>query len=52
MPMIPVRRDLEGTQGFFVNVYADRVVVERIDVEADEWDREVAPAWVIPLDGA
>ena len=52
MPMIPVRRDLEGTQGFFVNVYADRVVVERIDVEADEWDREAAPAWVIPLDGA
>ena len=52
MPMIPVRRDLEGTQGFFVNVYADRVVVERIDVEADEWDREAAPAWIIPLDGA
>jgi hypothetical protein len=51
MPMIPVRRDLEGTQGFFVNVYTDRVVVERIDVEADEWDREVAPAWIIPLDG-
>ncbi len=52
MPMIPVRRDLEGTQGFFVNVYEDRIVVERIDVEADEWDREVAPAWIIPLAGA
>ena len=47
MPMIPVRRDLEGTQGFFVNVYADRVVVERIDIEAD--GAEAAPAWIIPL---
>ena len=50
MPMIPVRRDLEGTQGFFVNVYADRVVVERIDIEAD--GAEAAPAWIIPLAGA
>ena len=50
MQMIPVRRDLEGTQGFFVNVYADRVVVERIDIEAD--GEEAAPAWIIPLAGA
>ena len=35
MQMIPVRRDLEGTQGFFVSVYADIIVVERIDVEAN-----------------
>jgi len=50
MQMIPARRDLEGTQGFFVNVYDDRVVVERIDVEAD--GQEVAPAWIVPLTGA
>ena len=53
MPMIPVRRDLEGTQGFFVNVYEDRIVVivvERIDIEAD--GAEAAPAWIIPFTGA
>ena len=50
MPMIPARRDLEGTQGFFVNVYADRIVVERIDIEAG--GVEAAPAWIIPLTGA
>ena len=50
MQMIPARRDLEGTQGFFVNVYEDRVVVERIDIEAD--GEESAPAWVIPFAGA
>ena len=50
MLMIPARRDLEGTQGFFVNVYEDRLVVERIDVEAG--GAEAAPAWIIPLAGA
>ena len=50
MPMIPVRRDLEGTQGFFVSVYADMIVVERIDVEAN--GAKAAPAWIIPLAGA
>ena len=50
MPMIPVRRDLEGTQAFFVNVYTDRIVVERIDVEAG--GAEAAPAWIVPLAGA
>ena len=50
MPRIHARRDLEGTQAFFVNVYADRIVVERIDVEAD--GAEAAPAWILPLAGA
>ncbi len=50
MQMIPVRRDLEGTQGFFVSVYADIIVVERIDVEAN--GAKAAPAWIIPLAGA
>lgn len=50
MPVIPVRRDLEGTQGFFVNVYEDRVVVERLDIVAD--GALAAPAWIVPLDGS
>ena len=50
MRMIPARRELAGTQGFFVSVYADKIVVERRDLEAD--GIEAAPAWVIPLDGA
>ncbi len=49
MRMIPARRDLEGTQGFFVNVYEDRIVVERIDIEAD--GAMAAPAWIVPLSG-
>ena len=50
MPAIPVRRDLEGTQALFVNVYEDRIVVERLDVEAD--GIEAAPSWIVPLSGA
>ena len=49
MPMLPVRRDLRGGQGYFVSVYDDRMVVERIDIEED--CDEGAPAWVVPFDG-
>ena len=49
MPMIPDRRDLRGGQGFFVSVYDDRMVVERIDIE--EECAEGAPAWIVPLSG-
>ena len=49
MPMIPDRRDLRGGQGFFVSVYDDSMVVERIDIE--EGGSESAPAWVVPLVG-
>ena len=49
MAMIPDRRDLRGGQGFFVSVYYDRMVVERIDIEED--CAEGAPAWVVPLAG-
>lgn len=47
MPIIPVRRDCRGGQGYFVSVYADRMVVERIDIEED--CAEGAPAWIVPL---
>lgn len=47
MPMIPERRDLRGGQGYFVSVYDDRIVIERIDVEED--CAEGAPAWIVPL---
>ncbi len=50
MPPIPARRDLEGTQGLFVHVYADRIVLERLDLEAG--GIEAAPAWIVPLAGA
>ena len=49
MPPVQSRRDLRGGQGFFVSVYDDRMVVERIDVEED--CAEGAPAWVVPLGG-
>ena len=49
MPQVPTRRDQRGGQGFFVSVYDDRMVVERIDVEED--CAEGAPAWVVPLGG-
>ena len=42
----PMRRDLRGGQGYFVNVWRDKVVIERWDLEELESD---APAWVIPL---
>ena len=47
MPVIPDRRDLRGGQGFYVSVYDDSIVVERIDIEED--CVEGAPAWMIPL---
>ena len=49
MPVIPYRRDLRGGQGFFVSVYDDCMVVERIDIE--EECAEGAPAWIVPLSG-
>ena len=50
MPMIPCRRDHKGGQGYFVSVYDDRMVVERIDIE--EGGVEGAPAWIVPLVGS
>ena len=47
MPELPARRDLRGGQGYFVTVWRDRVVVERIDIE--EGCIETAPAWTIPV---
>ena len=49
MPMIPDRLDLRGGQGYFVSVYDDRIVIERIDIEED--CAEGAPAWIVPLAG-
>ncbi len=46
MPVLPTRRDLRGGQGFFVDVWDDKVVVERIDIEELETD---GFAWVIPV---
>lgn len=47
MPNTAFRRDLRGGQGFYVSVYADKMVIERIDVE--EGCVEGADAWVVPL---
>lgn len=47
MPYPTYRRDLRGGQGFYVSVYADRMVVERIDFE--EGCAAGADAWVVPL---
>ena len=49
MPEITTRLDLRGGQVFFVSVYGDRMVIERIDVE--EGCVEGAPPWVMPLVG-
>ena len=46
MSMLPTRRDLRGGEGFVVNVWNDKVVIERWDLEELE---EGAPAWVVPL---
>jgi len=46
MQIVPVRRDLRGGQGYFVDVWNDKVVCERIDLEEEDSD---SPAWVIPL---
>ncbi len=42
----PTRRDLRGGQGFVVDVWKDKVVVERVDIDELEPD---AFAWVIPV---
>ena len=47
MQAIPVRPDLRGGEGFVVNVWPDRIVVERRDLEED--GEEGAPEWLIPL---
>ena len=47
MPYLAMRRDLRGGEGYFVSVYPDKMVVERIDIEED--CAEGAPAWVVPL---
>ena len=47
MPKIPARRDLRGGQGFVVNVYRDRIEIERRDLE--EGGEEGAAPWVVPL---
>ena len=47
MPPIETRRDLRGGEGYFVSVYADKMVVERIDFDED--GEAGAPAWVVPL---
>ncbi len=47
MPPLPTRRDLRGGQGYVISVYADKMVVERIDF--DEGCSEGAPAWVVPF---
>lgn len=49
MPPLPLRRDLRGGQGYFVSVYPERMVVERIDFDED--CEEAAPAWVVPFGG-
>ncbi len=47
MPKIAARRDLRGGQGYVVNVYRDRVEIERRDLE--EGGVEGAPPWIVPL---
>lgn len=46
MPVVPYRRDLRGGQGYVVNVWSDKIVIERIDLEEEASD---APQWVVPL---
>jgi hypothetical protein len=46
MPIVPYRSTLRGGQGYLVNVWPDRVAIERIDLEEETSD---APEWVIPL---
>ncbi len=46
MPKIPARRDLKGGQGFIVNVFRDRVEIERRDLEEGV---EGAEPWAFPL---
>ena len=46
MTNVPARRDLRGGQGYVVNVWSDRVAIERWDLEELECDM---PDWVVPL---
>jgi len=50
MPPIEPRRDLCGGEGYFVSVYPDKMVVERVDF--NEGGEEGAPAWIVPLGGS
>ncbi len=47
MPMIPARRDLKGGQGYIVNVFRDRIEIERRDLE--EGGVEGGDPWMFPL---
>lgn len=47
MPPIAARREFRGGQGYVVNVYRDRIVIERLDFE--EGGVEGAPPWTFPL---
>jgi len=47
MPPIAARRELRGGQGYVVNVYRDRIEIERRDLEED--GEEGAPPWIVPL---
>ena len=49
MPMVPYRRELRGGQGYVVNVWDDKLVVERVDLAEEASD---CPPWCIPLDSA
>jgi hypothetical protein len=46
MPLEPYRRDVRGGQGYLVNVWPDKIAIERIDLEEETSD---APEWVVPL---
>ena len=46
MQIVPNRRDLRGGQGYVVDVWPDKIVIGRTDIEEDA---EGAPAWVVPL---
>lgn len=46
MPLLPMRRDLRGGQGFLVKVWSDCIAIERVDLEEEASD---CPEWVIPL---
>ncbi len=47
MMIVPTRRDLRGGEGFVVNVWSDKIVIERRDLEED--GDEGAPEWLVPL---
>lgn len=46
MQVVPYRRELRGGQGYVVNVWEDKIAIERVDLEEEASD---APEWVIPL---